>query len=140
MGVKRVDECKILSTFFFKKLNMQILSTTGGTINFIPRENIDDSKTYSIFIYSEDKNKNVLSASVATIGTASFYNTYAADITLDEGSSYRVEVKNATDDVLIFRDKIFCTDQTANAYQMTSGVYTQAPEVPAANEFIYYEG
>jgi len=133
-----VDEFKILSTFFFKKLKMQILSTTGGTINFIPREGIDVAKTYSIKITSENENKVIFTDANASISAVKFYNTYTVSNTFIESSYYSLEVTNVTDNNLIFRDKIFCTNQTANAYQINDGVYTQ--HNTGANEFIYYEG
>tara|TARA_B100000900_G_scaffold401116_1_gene405458 strand:+ start:205 stop:600 length:396 start_codon:yes stop_codon:yes gene_type:complete len=131
-----VDEFKILSTFFFKKIIMQILTTSGGTINFIPRENIDSSKSYSILITSENENKSVLQDLGATIGSASFYHTYNASHTFVEGEFYMVTITNSTDAKLIFRDKIFCTNQAADAYQINDGVYKSHG---STNDFIYYE-
>ena len=64
---------------------MQILSTTGGTINFIPREDISSSKTYTLKITSENLNKVILTDSNATIGSNSFYSTYVTSQALVEG-------------------------------------------------------
>jgi hypothetical protein len=115
---------------------MQILSTTGGTINFIPREDISSSKTYTLKITSENKNKVILTDSNASIGSNSFYNTYVTSQALVEGSFYMIEIQNTTDDKLIFRDKVFCTNQASTTYEMTSGVYTQ--HNTGANEYKYY--
>tara|TARA_R100001460_G_scaffold17399_1_gene37553 strand:+ start:431 stop:823 length:393 start_codon:yes stop_codon:yes gene_type:complete len=127
---------KFYPPFFFKKIIMQILTTSGGTINFIPRENIDSSKSYTIFIHSENENKSVLHDSGATIGTTSFYNTYNTSHTFKEGEFYMVTITNITDSKLIFRDKIFCTNQAANVYQINDGVYKSHG---TTNDFIYYE-
>jgi len=115
---------------------MQILSTTGGTINFIPREDISSSKTYTLKITSENKNKVILTDSNASIGSNSFYSTYVTSQALIEGSFYMIEIQNTTDDKLIFRDKVFCTNQASSTYEMTSGVYTQ--HNTGANEYTYY--
>jgi hypothetical protein len=117
---------------------MQILSTTGGTLNFIPRENISSGKTYTLTIKSENKNKVIFNDADATITADKFYSTYTTTQALKESSFYNLEVTNATDNKLIFRDKIFCTDQAANAFVINDGVYTQ--HNTGANEFIYYEG
>ena len=129
-----MDEFKILSTFFFKKIIMQILTTSGGTINFIPRENIDSSKSYTLKITSESENKEVLTDSSATIGTASFYNTYNTSHTFKEGEYYMIDI--TTSGKLIFRDKIFCTNQAIGTFEINNGVYTTHS---TTNDFIYYE-
>ena len=115
---------------------MQILSTTGGTINFIPREDILVTKTYTLKITSENKNKVILTDSNASIGANSFYSTYVTSQALIEGGFYMIEIKNTTDNRLIFRDKVFCTNQASSTYEMTSGVYTQ--HNTGANEYKYY--
>lgn len=113
---------------------MQILTTSGGTINFIPRENIDSSKSYTLKITSESENKEVLTDSSASIGSASFYHTYNTSHTFKEGEFYMVDI--TTSGKLIFRDKIFCTNQAANVYQINDGVYKSHA---TTNDFIYYE-
>ncbi len=115
---------------------MQILSTTGGTINFIPREDISSSKTYTLKITSENLNKVILTDSNASISSNSFYSTYVTSQALVEGGFYMVEIQNTTDSKLIFRDKVFCTNQASSTYEMTSGVYTQ--HNTGANEYKYY--
>ena len=116
---------------------MQILTTSGGTINFIPRENIDSSKTYLIIITSESEAKAVVTDSNPTIGTASFYNTYNTNHTFKEGEFYMVNITSSTNTKSIFRDKIFCTNQAADVYEINNGVYSSHG---TKNEFIYYEG
>ena len=117
---------------------MQILSTTGGTINFIPREDILGSKTYSLTIYSEDQSKVILTDSNASIASNSFYNTYVTSQALTEGSFYMIEIQNSTDNRLIFRDKVFCTNQASTTYEISNGVFTQ--HNTGANEYLYYTG
>ena len=114
---------------------MQILTTSGGTINFIPRENIDSSNLkYIIKITSESENKVVLTDEGTTIGTASFYNTYTTSHTFKEGEYYMIDI--TTSGKLIFRDKIFCTNQAIGTFEINNGVYTTHS---TTNDFIYYE-
>lgn len=115
---------------------MQILSTTGGTINFIPREDISGSKTYSLVVKSENKNKILFTDSSPTINALKFYNTYATTQAFVENSFYTLEITNTTDSKLIFRDMIFCTNQPEKTYKMTDGLFTE--HNTGANEFIYY--
>jgi hypothetical protein len=118
---------------------MQILSTTGGTINFILREDISGSKTYSLKITSENKNKVIFTDSDARFSAGfggSFYDTYVISQALVEGAFYMVEIQNTTDNRIIFRDKIFCTNQASSTYEMTSGIYTQ--HNTGDNEYKYY--
>lgn len=118
---------------------MQILSTTGGTINFILREDISASKTYSLKITSENKNKVIFTDSDARFsagGGGAFYDTYVISQALVESAFYMVEIQNTTDNRIIFRDKIFCTNQASSTYEMTSGIYTQ--HNTGANEYKYY--
>jgi len=115
---------------------MQILSTTGGTINFIPREDVLATKNYSLVVKSENKNKILFTDSNPTINALKFYNTYATNQAFLENSFYTLEIKNTTDNKLIFRDMIFCTNQPEKTYEMTNGLFTEHDT--GANEFIYY--
>ena len=46
---------------------MQVITTTGTRIiNFVPREEISGSKTYSLVIKSEEQNKVIFTDSNAT--------------------------------------------------------------------------
>ena len=91
---------------------------------------------YGDKITSENLNKVILTDSNATIGSNSFYSTYVTSQALVEGGFYMVEIQNTTDSKLIFRDKVFCTNQASSTYEMTSGVYTQ--HNTGANEYKYY--
>jgi len=115
---------------------MQILTTSGGTINFIPREKIESSNTYEIIITSESENKAILTDSSPVIGNESFYNTYTTNQTLKEGEFYTINITSSTNSFSIFRDKIFCTNQAVGSFEINNGVYTSHA---SNNEFIYYE-
>lgn len=118
---------------------MQILSTNGGILNFIPREDISSLKSYEVKITSENTKQKFIDSD-PIIEEEKFYNKYLvnpemANI-LEEGVFYILQIKNITDEKLIFRDMIFCTDQYLKDYKMTKGLFTE--HETGDNEFIYY--
>tara|TARA_A100000171_G_C2134801_1_gene149422 strand:+ start:588 stop:941 length:354 start_codon:yes stop_codon:yes gene_type:complete len=115
---------------------MQILSTTGGTVNFIPRQSIDNTKTYSVKVISENQNKTIFTDNTASIGSIKYYSNYALSTTLIDGEFYNLEISNSTDNIVVAKDKIFCTNQVIDSYKITDGVFTQ--HNTGADEFIFY--
>ena len=115
---------------------MQIVTTSGGTINFIAREDIIGTKTYTIKITSENKNKVILTDTTPTIGSDRFYSTYVTTHNFTENAFFNLELTNTTDNTIIYRDMIFCTDQPSSTFEITTGVYTQHDT--GANEYKYY--
>jgi len=86
----------------------------ASTINMILRDDsTNTSTTYSSISTSTDKNYLVIAQALSPI--------------LVEGRFYDMTVKEGTD--IIYKDKIFCTDQTVNQenndyYSVNSGEYT----------------
>lgn len=58
--------------------------------------------------FSEDKGYLVINNSFALV----------------ENHFYELTIKNASNSNIIYRDKIFCTDQTISDYSVNDGVYT----------------
>jgi hypothetical protein len=116
---------------------MQILSKTGTrNINFIPRQTISDSKTYKLVIKSEEQNKNILTDNSATFTELDYYYQYSTDQALDENNYYTITITNTTDNIVIFKDKMYCSDQTLSDYNISNGIYIE--QSTGDNEFIYY--
>jgi hypothetical protein len=125
---------KFPSLFFLKK--MQVLSTLGNkTINFTSREQIDNAKTYSVVIKSEEQNKVIFTDSNATLTEVDYYYTYTTAQVLKESNFYTYEVRNTTDGVLLYRDKIFATDQTISTFNISNNVYIE--QSTGDNEYIF---
>jgi len=125
---------KFPSLFFLKK--MQVLSTLGNkTINFTSREQIDNAKTYSVVIKSEEQNKVIFTDSNATLTEVDYYYTYTTAQVLKESNFYTYEVRNTTDGVLLYRDKIFATDQTISTFNISNNVYVE--QSTGDNEYIF---
>ncbi len=60
-----------------------------------------------------------------------YYYQYSNTFTLVEDTFYTLEITQGSN--LIFRDKIFCTNQTVDTYSINNSAYT---EQSVANEFI----
>ena len=115
---------------------MQVLSTSGTRIiNFTTREEISSSKTYSLVIKSEELNKVIFTDSNATLTAVDYYYTYSTTQALTEANFYTYEIRNTTDNTLIYRDKIFATDQTVSTFNISNNVYTESST--GDNEYIF---
>ena len=101
-------------------------SASAQTLKIIPRsyassvsmilrdDSTNTSTTYSSISTSTDKNYLVVSQALSPVLVEGrFY-----DLTLKEGSN------------VIYKDKVFCTDQTITSYSVNSGEYT----VPTGND------
>tara|TARA_Y100001963_G_scaffold115946_1_gene161033 strand:+ start:331 stop:684 length:354 start_codon:yes stop_codon:yes gene_type:complete len=116
---------------------MQILTKTGTrNINFIPRQTISGSKVYSLVIKSEAENKVILTDSTATFTELDYYYQYSTTQALVENNYYTITITNTTDGIVIFKDKMYCTDQTLSDYEISNGVYIE--QSTGNNEFVYY--
>lgn len=112
---------------------MIILQNSGSsqTINFIPRSWTDGS-TYSVQIYNEMTNTLVYEDLSATFTESDYYNQYTATFTgLIEDVMYNIVIKDGSD--VIFKDKMFCTNQAVSSYSVNNDAYT---EHDTENEFI----
>ena len=115
---------------------MQVITTTGTRlINLVPREKFSGTKTYSLVIKSEELNKVIFTDSNATFSEVDYYYTYSTTQALTEANFYTYEVRNTTDNTLVFKDKIFATDQTVSTFNISNNVYTETST--GDNEYIY---
>lgn len=116
---------------------MQILTKTGTrNINFIPREAISGAKVYKLVIKSEGQNKVILTDNAATFTELDYYFQYSTTQALEENYYYTITITNTTDGIVIFKDKMYCTDQTLSDYEISNGVYIE--QSTGNNEFVYY--
>jgi hypothetical protein len=116
---------------------MQILTTSGTRdVNFIPRETILGTKTYKVVIKSEAQNKVIVTDENANFGEGPYYYAYRCTEALIENQYYTVTITNTTDNAIIFKDKMYCSDQTLSDYEISNGVYIE--QSTGDNQFIYY--
>ena len=126
---------------------MQIHQVVGAkNINFIPREAIipypNMVKTYKIDIKSEAQNKIIFTDSNMSITELDYYYKYilveevGTPTILKENNYYTITITNTTDNTIIFKDKMYCTNQTLSDYQISNGVYIE--QSTGDNNFVYY--
>tara|TARA_R100000951_G_scaffold102838_1_gene95151 strand:- start:2029 stop:2379 length:351 start_codon:yes stop_codon:yes gene_type:complete len=115
---------------------MQVLPKSGTNfINFIPRETIVGTD-YTLTIFSESQNKIIMTDDAAVFIETSYYYKYETTTDLVENNYYTIEIKNNTNSNIIFKDKMFCTDQTLSDYEISNGVYIE--QSTGDNNFVYY--
>lgn len=122
----------ITNLVVFYYYNMIILQNTSDsqTFNFIPRS-YTDGLTYAIKIINETTNKNVYNSTATSFTSVDYYYQHSDTFTLVEDNFYTIEITQS--DNVIFRDKIYCTNQTISSYSINNDQYTVNSET---NEFI----
>jgi hypothetical protein len=101
---------------------------TSQTFKIIPRVFAADT-----MVITDEQTRTSTSYNI-TITQLDYYAVIAKIITLEEGHSYTLTVYDGSD--IVYKDKIFCTNQTAQTYSINNGAYT---ENTTNNEFIVYE-
>ena len=95
-------------------------SSSAQTLKIIPR-----SYASSVSMILRDDSTNT-STTYTSISTSTYKNylviSQALNPVLVEGRFYDLTVKEGSN--IIYKDKIFCTDQTISDYSVNSGEYT----------------
>ena len=109
---------------------MIILTTNASAqqLKFIPREYSADS----VVITDQDTNTPVTYSGL-TFTKDKYYlqGNVTFSPVLKEGTFYTLKVLNGTS--VVYKDNIFCTDQTISAYSINKDVYT---EHATTNEYV----
>ena len=92
-------------------------SASPQTFKFISRVDV----ATSMVIEDEAENTSVTIAITPSVST--YYLSVTETLTLVEGRSYTITVLNGTD--VVYKDKIFCTNQTPVDYTLNNGEYVQ---------------
>lgn len=102
---------------------MKILldSSNNQTLSFIPRSY---PATIDYTLIEEGTNRTVEGTSIATISISGFL-TISQQFQLTRDKFYSIDIFDNSDDTLIFRDKIFCTNQDVKEYSINEGEYTE---------------
>ena len=111
---------------------MTILQSTtdSQTLNFIPRE-YTAGTTYTISIKDETTNTEVFTSTATAFTALDYYFQYSSVFTLVENTMYMLEIKDGAN--VIFKDKIFCTNQNVTTYSVNDNEYIKNT---IANDFI----
>lgn len=114
---------------------MKVLTTSSSeqTFKVVPREYVT-SATLDV----RDESLNTTQSYSVTTATDGDFLDVPATLSLVEGRYYQITLKK-TDGTIIYRDKIFCTDQSVDqtqdeAYSVNDSVYTT--DTSYDNEFV----
>ena len=113
---------------------MIILQDTDSsrTISFIPRS-YSSTETYTVNVKSETENKLVYTQDhTGDFSLVKYYRQLSAIFDLKQDNFYTIEIKDSSNNI-IYRDKIFCTNQTILDYSVNNGNYVTHS---SNNEFI----
>jgi hypothetical protein len=102
--------------------------TTLQTFVFIPRGSFND-----VYITDDQTNETVLIEDW-TYTEGEYYSTLEAEFALVENHFYDLVIKDH--DTILYRDRIFCTDQDLVTFSVNNGQYVSNS---TTNEFIVYE-
>ena len=92
-------------------------SVSAQTFTFIPRT----LAATSMVVEDEAENTSVTTSITPTVST--YYLSVTETLTLVEGRFYTLKVLNGSD--VVYKDKIFCTNQTVADYSINNGEYTE---------------
>ena len=98
-------------------------------IFFIPRSNVFNS----VKITDEQTNVTTIINSYS-FSSKDYWSTLESIFNLKENHFYTIEIKN--ENTIVFRDKIFCTDQSTSSFSVNNAQYTSNS---TQNTFIVYE-
>ncbi len=106
-------------------------SASAQNLDFIPRS-FTSGNTYNVTIVNEQTNTEIYNQDVTSISENLYYNRLNAIFGVKQDNFYMVTVKSGTN--VVFKDKIFCTNQTIADYTINNSQYT---EQSSTNEFIF---
>jgi len=102
-------------------------------IKFIPRRWVTGNN-YNIKIINETTNTEAYNVSSTGITETLYYNSYSASFpNLKENIFYNLIITGVTVAGIVFKDRIFCTNQTVSDYSVNNGEYI---EQASDNEYI----
>jgi len=99
---------------------------TEQTIRFIPR-----SESYDGLFITDDQTNTEVQVTIASSVQGDYYDSINATFGLVQNHFYNLEIRNGT--TVVYKDKIFCTNQSANSYSINNGKFTSQS---SDNEFI----
>jgi len=112
---------------------MKILleSASAQTLNFIPREFVS---LVNYTITNEETNTSISDTNISTT-TNGGYLEITEIFTLKEDVFYNIDITK-TDNTLIFRGRIFCTNQNIDTFSMNDGEFVE--DTTKDNTYVIY--
>ncbi len=120
---------------------MIVLNRTqaNNTINFIPRSyESTGANIFKIEVKKEAQNVVAYTATVSSLTKVKYYYSYTANFNLDQtkDQTYLLEISNTATNKVLYKDKIFATNQTVANYSINTGKYTT--NTTGANDYLVY--
>jgi hypothetical protein len=100
---------------------------TAQTVRFIPTR-----KSSGTSLVLRNESTNVSTTYSITTSTSSYYSTFSKILALKEDHFYEMTIFDGDD--LVYRDKVFCTNQTIGTYSVNNNEY-----VKSTQNIIFYE-
>jgi hypothetical protein len=110
-------------------MNVLTTSTDSQFLNIVPR-----SVTFDELIFTDDSTNTPEVITIVDVVDKVYYQQIEIECALIENHYYNVELFNDGD--LVFRGKVFCTDQPVVSFSVNNSDYTSHT---SGNEFIVYE-
>jgi hypothetical protein len=101
-------------------------SSSEQSIRFIPR-----TSTYDGLFITDDQTNTEVQVTIASSVQGDYFDTINATFTILQNHFYNLEIRNGN--TVVYKDKIFCTNQAVDSYSVNEGKYTS---IPSNNEFI----
>tara|TARA_R100001591_G_C4216184_1_gene147834 strand:+ start:59 stop:436 length:378 start_codon:yes stop_codon:yes gene_type:complete len=101
-------------------------SASEQSIRFIPR-----TSTYDGLFITDDQTNTEVQVTIASSVQGDYFDTINATFSILENHFYNLEIRNGN--TVVYKDKIFCTNQAVDSYSVNEGKYTS---IPSNNEFI----
>lgn len=110
---------------------MNVLTTTTDSqyLNIVPR-----SVTFDELIFTDDSTNTPETITINDVVDKVYYQSIEIQCALTENRFYNITLLN--DGEVVFRGKVFCTDQPVVSFSVNNGDYTSHS---SGNEFIVYE-
>jgi len=121
---------------------MIILNRTQSshTLSIIPSSySPTGASIFRIKVINEQQNTEVYNQTATSLTAVDYYYTHTANLNLDanKDQDYLLEVTNTATNEVLYRDKIFATNQTVADYSVNAGRYTT--NTTQSNDFLVYD-
>lgn len=110
-------------------MNVLTTSTDSQYLNIVPRSVVFDE-----MFFTDDSTNDTEQITIIGTQDKGYYQRIEIECALVENHFYNVTLFN--DGNLVFRGKVFCTDQSVVSFSVNNGQYTSHS---TTNEFIVYE-
>ena len=115
-------------------------TSSSHTIQIIPKNYVPSGgKIFRVKVENEGQNTEVYNQTVSAFTEVDYYFTHTANLGLDstKDQMYSLEITNTTNNEVLYRDRIFGTNQTAANYSINTSIYTT--NTTGANDYLIYE-